>query len=164
MLKQPYSTNKNVCLPQLCVSFRWIASLFCKKHSVTWNSNSSIQWKLYWLAKLFATLIDENADITDLEKFHHLRSSLSEAALATISSLEINGSNYREAISLMKPRFYKILHFQTHIKEIFALKVDENDSAQGLRSLSDNINSHLRALSTMSTKEQFADGFLIYEC
>ena len=100
-----------------------------------------------------------------LLKFHNVRSSLSEAALATIFSLEINGSNYREAISLLKTRFDdKILHFQKHKKEIFALKVDENDSAQGLRSLSDNINSHLRALSTMSTKEQFADGFLIYEC
>ena len=98
-----------------------------------------------------------------LLKFHNVRSSLSEAALATIFSLEINGSNYREAISLLKTRFdNKILHFQTHIKEIFALKVDENDSAQGLHSLSDNINSHLRALSTMGTKEQFADGFLIY--
>lgn len=66
-------------------------------------------------------------------------------------------------MSLLKKRFdKKLLNFQTHIKDVFLLRSVEGDSAVGLRELSDHLNSHLRALQTMATKEQIADGILIY--
>lgn len=50
---------------------------------------------------LFNAVIDENGDLSDLEKFHHLRSSLTGVALDVILSLEINNENYREALNLL---------------------------------------------------------------
>ena len=58
---------------------------------------------------------------------------LSGAALETISSLELTGTNYREAVLLLKNRDNnKILHFQTHIKEIYSLKAVGTGSAGSL--------------------------------
>lgn len=124
-------------------------------------SGGYAEWPNFYA--LFLTVIDQNTELSDLEKFHHLRSSLCGGALETIASLELKEANYREAVSLLTNRFdNKLLHFQTHIKEIFALKVVANGSAADLRHLSDKVNSHLRALHNIGSKEQIADGLLIY--
>ncbi|XP_059221526.1 uncharacterized protein LOC131996094 [Stomoxys calcitrans] len=96
---------------------------------------------------LFTTVVDSSTDLSVLEKFHHLRSSLTGIALDTVSSLELTEKNYAEA---------------SHIKELFSLKPVENGSAVGLRHLSDKMNSHLRAMMTITSKGQIADGLLIY--
>ena len=112
---------------------------------------------------LFSTVIDDNMELTDLEKFHHLRTNLYDAALDTIASLELVPANYREAVSILKKRFdNKTLHFQTHLKEIFGLNVVGSEAGSGLRQLCDKINSHLRALKSMATLEEISDGFLIH--
>ncbi|XP_059217672.1 uncharacterized protein LOC131994802 [Stomoxys calcitrans] len=112
---------------------------------------------------LFSTIVDSSAELSDLEKFHHLRSSLTGAALDTISSLELNERNYMEAVKLLKNRFdNKLLNFQTHIKAIFSLKAVEVSPAIGLRQLSDKFNSHLRAMQTIASRDQIADGLLVY--
>ena len=124
-------------------------------------SGSYADWPNFFA--LFSTVIDKNDELSDLEKFHHLRSNLRDTALDTVASLELTDTNYREAISLLKNRFDNtLLHFQAHIKNIFALKVVGNGSATSLRHLSDQLNAHLRALLNIGTKEQIADGLLIY--
>ena len=124
-------------------------------------AGSYMEWPNFYA--LFSTVIDESSELSDLEKFHYLRSSLSAAALNTISSLDLKAENYREALNLLINRFEnKLLHFQAHIREIAALKVVESGSVEGLRSLSDKLNSHLRALHTIAEKENIADGLMIY--
>ena len=48
------------------------------------------------------------------------------------------------------------------MKEIFALKAVGNGSAVGLRKLNDKVNSHLRALKSMASTEEIADGILVH--
>ena len=111
---------------------------------------------------MFNTIVGDDEELTNVEKFQHLRSSLKETALDTISSLEINGDNYDIAISMLIKRFdNKRLNFQAHIKEIFGLNIVGTE-ASSLRTLSDKVNSHLRSLLTMGNKEQLADGLLIH--
>ncbi|XP_075170108.1 uncharacterized protein LOC142242414 [Haematobia irritans] len=111
---------------------------------------------------MFTTVIDNDLDLTNIEKFQHLRSLLVGAALDTISSLEPIDSNYNKALELLKNRFdNKLLLFQSHIKDIFGLKIADKGSAVSLRQLSDKLNAHVRALETVCTKEQLADGLLI---
>ncbi|XP_032289328.1 uncharacterized protein [Drosophila virilis] len=52
-------------------------------------------------------------------------------------------------------------HKTGHVRAIVGLPGVEKGSAEALRELSDKINSHLRALGTMSTTEELADGLLI---
>ena len=112
---------------------------------------------------MFRTVIGNEEELSKLEKFQHLRACLEGAALGTIKSLEPSNANYDKALELLTKRFdNKLLHFQAHIRAIFGLSGVEKGSASGLRELSDGINSHLRALSTMSTTTELADGLLIH--
>ncbi|XP_075148904.1 uncharacterized protein LOC142222573 [Haematobia irritans] len=112
---------------------------------------------------MFKTVIDNDGDLSKIEKFQHLRVSVCGPALDTISSLDLTEENYDKALELLKTRFdNKLLNFQMHIREIFGLKVVDKGSAAGLRQLSDKLNSHMRALQTLCKPEELADGFLIY--
>ncbi|XP_075155285.1 uncharacterized protein LOC142228679 [Haematobia irritans] len=123
-------------------------------------SGSYTDWPNFFA--MFTTVIANDMDLTNIEKFQHLRSLLTGSALDTISSLEPNDANYDKAIELLKNRFdNKLLLFQMHIKEVFGLKNVEKGSASSLRQLSDKLNAHIRALETICTKEQLADGFLV---
>lgn len=111
---------------------------------------------------MFNTVVGSNEDLSKIEKLQHLRSCLEGAAIDTIKSLEPSEANYDKAIELLIRRFdNKLLQFQGHIRSIFGLPGVEKGSAQSLRALSDNVNSHLRALGTIATSEQIADGLLI---
>lgn len=112
---------------------------------------------------MFRTVVDGDEELTKIEKFQYLRSNLSGPALDSIHSLEINEINYDKAIDILKGRFdNKRLNFQAHIRDIVALDDVEVGSVTMLRSLSDSVNSHLRALFSMGTKDQVADCLLIH--
>ncbi|XP_037941449.1 uncharacterized protein LOC119674385 [Teleopsis dalmanni] len=112
---------------------------------------------------MFKTIVDSSADLSNLEKLQHLRSCLRDSALDTIKSLEVNDLNYDKSLNLLVKRFdNKRLIFQAHINEMFGLRRVEPNSVEGLRRLSDKINSHLQALSTLGNKEQIADCLIIH--
>lgn len=124
-------------------------------------SGSYTEWPGF--ISMFNTVIDNDSDLSKIEKFQHLRVSLIGPALDTISSLEPIEANYDKALQLLKNRFdNKLLNFQTHIREIFGLKSVDKGSASGLRQLSDKLNSHMRALQTLCNQEEIADGFLVH--
>lgn len=91
-------------------------------------SGSYTEWPDF--IAMFTTVIANDMDLSKIEKFQHLRASLTGAALDTISSLEPTDANYDKAISLLFNRFdNKLINFQTHIKEVFGLKVVDKCSA-----------------------------------
>ncbi|XP_059222424.1 uncharacterized protein LOC131996699 [Stomoxys calcitrans] len=112
---------------------------------------------------MFTTVIDNDVDLSKIEKFQHLRVSVTGAALDTISSLDPTEENYDKALELFRNRFdNKLLNFQAHVCEIFNLKCADKGSAVNLRQLSDKLNSHMRALQSICKQEEIADGFLVY--
>ncbi|XP_036340756.1 uncharacterized protein LOC118750129 [Rhagoletis pomonella] len=111
---------------------------------------------------MFQTVVDNEPELTKIEKFHHLRSCLKGSALDVIRSLEIRESNYDKAMNLLKSRFdNKCLIFQAHIRELFELKSAEANTVGCLRVLVDKFTSHIRALQTLGSKIQIADCLLI---
>ncbi|XP_041448588.1 uncharacterized protein LOC121404068 [Drosophila obscura] len=97
------------------------------------------------LYSMFTAVIDSEADLTCIEKLQNLRSCLSGMALDTISSLEINQANYTTA----------------HIKEVFGLERADSSVGQ-LRSITDSVTAHLRALEALATKEEIADCVIVH--
>jgi len=68
-----------------------------------------------------------------------------------------------KALELLINQFInKVLHFQAHIQAIFVLKGVEKGSSKGLWVLRDFLNSHLRAIRTLATKQEVLDGSLIH--
>ena len=101
---------------------------------------------LVFLSNTFEKLIYLNEDLTKIEKFHYLWSSLKDKAAEIIQSIEITIENYQNAWTAVKEKFdNKSLNVQRHIRAIFAFK--ENHIA--LRELLDTILKHLRAFKAL---------------
>lgn len=99
---------------------------------------------------IFLALINLNDNLTPIEKFFYLRSSLNGKAVYCIQNLETTASNYELAwISLISRYNNKKLLIQSHVEGIFDLdKVIEN-SPSILRKLSDSLRGHISALKTL---------------
>ncbi|XP_037959094.1 uncharacterized protein LOC119688490 [Teleopsis dalmanni] len=124
-------------------------------------SGNIIDWPHF--ISMFGTIVDDSTELSNLEKLQHLRSCLKGSALDAIKSLEISDTNYAKSLHILSKRFdNKRLIFQAHIKEIFGLRRVEPNAVSDLRCLSDKINSHLHALTTLGSKEQIADCLIIH--
>lgn len=124
-------------------------------------SGSYMDWPHFYA--IFTTVIEDDLEMSKVEKFQHLLSCLEGVALETIRSIEPTEDNYTTALNLLRNRFdNKLFHFQAHVKAIFGLDGVEKGSAIGLRTLSDKMNSHLRAINTLADTVQILDGILIH--
>lgn len=111
----------------------------------------------------FSSLIEENATITNIQKFHYLRAALSGIAAQVIKSIELSSDNYKIAWDLLCDRFNnKRLLVYNHVKALFDLEVIVKESASKIRRLLDAINKHLRALSNLGQPIKHWDTLIIY--
>ncbi|XP_041449348.1 uncharacterized protein LOC121404187 [Drosophila obscura] len=53
---------------------------------------------------MFNSVTKGDADLSEIEKFQHLRSCLSDAALDSVRSLELSSANYRVALDILSKR------------------------------------------------------------
>lgn len=122
-------------------------------------SGNIVDWPDFYA--LFKVLVEDNADLTKIEKLSYLIHSLEDRALKTVSNLNLE-SDFDNAITLLKERFNnKRLIFQTHIQNLFDFPKLEKSSSEKLRTLIDSVKSSIRALNSSATQEQIADGFLL---
>lgn len=111
----------------------------------------------------FNALIHVNPALTDIERFHYLRSSLKGDAAQIISGLETTSSNYQAAWTLLQERYdNKRLIIHNHVKALFELTSISKESHAALRQLLDNLNKHLRALESLKEPVDKWDTLLVY--
>ncbi|XP_043064355.1 uncharacterized protein LOC122320273 [Drosophila ficusphila] len=112
---------------------------------------------------MFKAIIDNDVELSNIEKLQHLKSCLKGAALDTVRSLEICEINYAVAWELLNNRFNnKRLIFQSHINAILSLPKVDMQCATKLREMSDKINANLRALQSMGSVDQIANCVLVH--
>ncbi|KRX62818.1 hypothetical protein T09_14600 [Trichinella sp. T9] len=84
----------------------------------------------------FHASVHSQTDLTDIEKFMYLRSSLKGPALGVISGFSTTATNYPEAVKTLRERFDRAdLIIQHHIIEIADIKKITQSSAPDLRRL-----------------------------
>ncbi|KAJ0183500.1 hypothetical protein K1T71_001476 [Dendrolimus kikuchii] len=106
----------------------------------------------------FQSLIHNNNDIDNVQKFHYLRSALTGAALQVIKSLEFSSENYITAWDLLENRYNNNrLLVHNHVKALFSAQSISKESAVQIRKLIDTILRNIRALKTL-------DLYLCYTC
>lgn len=106
------------------------------------------QWPAFYGP--FSALVDKNTNLSNLQKFYYLLSSLSTTAKKTIESLEITEGNYANALDLLKKRYDNSrLATRHHIRAIFELKPIAKESAAALRDLTDEMQQRLAALTAL---------------
>lgn len=111
----------------------------------------------------FKTLIHEDENLSDIEKFQYLKSCLGEGPLNVIKALEITSDNYKQSLNLLKERYDNIcVIFQAHVKKLFELQGVNKGHPTQKRKLIDSINGHLRALNSLGKPEQIFDSIIIH--
>lgn len=111
----------------------------------------------------FSSLIHNNDDIDEINKFHYLRASLEGSAAVVIQSIEFSASNYAVAWQLLCDRFdNKRLLIQNHVSSLFNLDAITRESSSNLKRLIDQVNKNLRALETLGEPIKYWDTLLIY--
>jgi hypothetical protein len=67
-------------------------------------------------------MVHNNPNLSDVQRFYYLRTSLEGDAVQVIQSMNASGSNYELALTLLKERYEnKPLIIKNHIKMIFEL-------------------------------------------
>ena len=94
-------------------------------------------WYAFWDS--FSSLIDDNADLNEIDKFNYLRSFLGGEALSSISGLSLTRENYGSAVSLLKDRFgKKVFVISSHMDSLMKLmQGSPMDSTRKLRRVYD---------------------------
>lgn len=124
-------------------------------------SGSYDQWIPFY--DTFCSLIQNNNSLTNIQKFHYLRSSLKGDATQTIDSLGISSDNYEVAWNLLKQRYEnKKLIVHGHVSGLFDLPVIAKESSSALRQLCDSFLKHIRALEALNLPTNSWDALLTY--
>lgn len=111
----------------------------------------------------FQTRIDKNSNISDVDKFQYLQSSLSGKAARTIEAIETTGENYKEAWTLLSEKYdntRKII--SRHWAILFNLPPILKDTPEAIDELVDILNQHIRALKNLGVAIEQHDSLLIH--
>ena len=112
------------------------------------------EWPEFWDS--FSSSIDNNDQLSDVDKFAYLRGYLEGQAKSTIAGLSLTATNYQYAVDLLKKRFEKKSAIQrTHVNDLIQLPaVFKERDTQRLRKLYDSCEAHNRALNYLDVNEK----------
>lgn len=111
----------------------------------------------------FSSLIHDNDDIDEINKFHYLRASLEGSAAVVIQSIEFSANNYAVAWKLLCERFdNKRLLIQNHVSALFNIEPITKESSVTLKRVIDQISKNLRALESLGEPVSHWDTLVIY--
>ncbi|XP_050555834.1 uncharacterized protein LOC126911643 [Spodoptera frugiperda] len=111
----------------------------------------------------FTSLIHNATEITPIQKYHYLRSSLKGSALQVIKSLDFCSDNYAVAWELLTNRFdnNKLL-INNHVQSLFTLPTISKESPVQLRKIIDSVLKNLRSLKNLGESTEHWDTLVIF--
>ncbi|XP_017485294.1 PREDICTED: uncharacterized protein LOC108373862, partial [Rhagoletis zephyria] len=91
---------------------------------------------------LFESLVNNDPSLTEIEKFNHLISCLTDEALGTVKAFQVSEGNYAKALASLK-KFYDnpCLIFFDSISKLFELLNMNKPSVSSLRSMVDTVSA-----------------------
>ncbi|XP_069363471.1 uncharacterized protein [Maniola hyperantus] len=119
----------------------------------------------HWLEfrDTFQSLVHDSDEITSIQKFHYLKSSLKGSAELVIDALEFTSDNYSVAWDLLLNRYNNSrLLVHNHIKSIFNIQPLSKESSASIRTLSDTILKNIRALKILGEPVDSWHSLVIY--
>ncbi|KAL0883544.1 hypothetical protein ABMA27_015698 [Loxostege sticticalis] len=118
-----------------------------------------------WLSfrDTYLSLIHQNENIENINKFHYLKSYLQGPAISVINSVTVSSDNYIIAWNLLVERYdNKRLLINEHIKCLFSIEALTKESHSGIRNLIDTLSKNLNALNTLGEPTDKWDTLIIY--
>lgn len=118
-------------------------------------------WSSYY--DLFSSLIRNNMELSNVEKMHYLKTSLSREAAKLISNLTISGDHFPIAWETLVSRYdNKRLLVSTHLDRLVNMTPLKTRSAQGLSAFLATITESLGALRALGCLVQYWDLLLLH--
>jgi len=118
------------------------------------------EWPTFY--DIFGALVHTNDRINDIQRFFHLRGSLSGEAAQVIQGIETTAANYSIAWESLTARYNnKKVLIQTHTRGLYELSAITEDSKQ-LRRLIDKLNCHINALESLGENPRGWGSMLIH--
>ena len=117
-----------------------------------------LQWTEFW--NFFQVTVDQNRQLSDIEKFCYLKSRLTGEAKDAISGILISQENYGVIKTLLEDRFNNSEVVQHHhVMELINISPSCNNSSS-LRRLYDKLECHFRCLESLH--QDVNNGFIMY--
>ncbi|CAI6364177.1 unnamed protein product [Macrosiphum euphorbiae] len=118
---------------------------------------------LQWIAfrDTFKSLVHDNSQIKDIEKYHHLLSAVSGSAGAVVRSLPLSASNYVVAWKALLDRFDNPrLIMNSHLDKLFSFSTLRSSSLDDLKHFLDIFQENIAALRSFDVPDK--EGFLLF--
>lgn len=123
-----------------------IASIKCPKIELPKFDGSPEKWVKF--RELFDSLVGNNENLSDVEKYQYLEASITITGAANVlSTFKFSGANYAAAWQAVKDRYEdRRTLLATHLKELISTKKMSSNSAAELRRLLDTFHASIKAL------------------
>jgi len=118
---------------------------------------------LQWIAfrDTLKSLVHDNSQIKDIEKYHHLLSVVSGSAGAVVRSLPLSESNYAVAWKALLDRFDNPrLIMNSHLDKLFSFSTLRSSSLDDLKHFLDIFQENIAALRSFDVPDK--EGFLLF--
>lgn len=115
-----------------------------------------------WRA-LYDSLIHNQERLSDTEKFHYLKKSLSGAAGQVLSGWHTTGDNYGAAYNALVQVYdnsYRII--MAHLDSLQKMPKGSQETHEGLRIMIDTANRAVRQLEVAGSPVEYWDHFMVY--
>lgn len=112
---------------------------------------------------MFNAAISSYGELTTMQKFHYLRSSLGPDPLKVIGLLDFVAENYEKAWERLEERYSnKRLIVDSHLKGVMGLKKMSQESSNEIYRILDESNNHIGDLKTLGMPTEHWDVMLIH--
>lgn len=119
----------------------------------------------HWLEfrDVFSSIIHNNKNIDNVNKFHYLRASLHGSAALIIKHITVSNDTYNIAWDLLLERYdNNRLLVNNHVQALFNLDQIHKESCKSIRYLVDTTTKNIRALTTLKQPTQYWDTLIIF--
>ncbi|XP_065087242.1 uncharacterized protein LOC135708976 [Ochlerotatus camptorhynchus] len=111
---------------------------------------------------LFVSLVHSSHELSNIQKFYYLRSSLSGDALKLIQTITISADNYQVAWKLLTEHYQNSARLkQSYVDSLFEFPSLKRESATELHSLVEKFEANVRVLKQLGERTEFWDILLI---
>ncbi|XP_055604359.1 uncharacterized protein LOC129752609 [Uranotaenia lowii] len=112
---------------------------------------------------MFDSLIHNNTQLSDIDKFTYLRSAISGEALQEISSIELSADNYQVACDMLEKRYEnKKLIVKAYLDALFAIEPLKKESGEALNRLVSDFDRNIQMLGKIGEDTEKWSTILAY--
>ncbi|EFX64454.1 hypothetical protein DAPPUDRAFT_14848, partial [Daphnia pulex] len=119
------------------------------------------KWRSFW--DIFKINFDQNADLSDVQKYSYLREYLTGKALRAVEGFEVTDDSYPKAVKTLKELFgNKDIAVQAHMSRLYNLQnTKQATDTTSLERLYTEVNTHVRSLETLGENIKAFGGFIV---